>query len=154
MRLEERVAYLLLATRQTLAVAESCSGGFLSHRLTNIPGSSHYFKGAVVAYHNTVKTQVLKIPSSLLSKFGAVSEPAASLMAQKIRKLFKTDFGIAITGIAGPTGGSKTKPVGLTFIAVATSNEILCLECRFKGGRLAVKRQAASQALKMLLEFL
>ncbi len=154
MQLEKKVAVLLLEKRKTVAVAESCSGGLLSHRLTNIPGSSKYFKGAVVAYSNHIKSSILKVPSSLLRKYGAVSESIATQMAKNVRRLFKTDFGIAITGIAGPTGGTKNKPVGLNYIAVSTNSKTLCLQCRFKGNRLAIKRQATTQALKTLLEFL
>ena len=154
MRLEQRVASLLLEKRKTISVAESCSGGLLSHRLTNIAGSSNYFKGAVVAYSNAVKLQVLKVPPITIRKYGAVSEQVALCMAQGIRSLLKTDFGIAVTGIAGPSGAGKNKPVGLTFIAINTAAETICLKCLFKGKRIQIKSQAATFALKILAEFL
>ena len=154
MFLENKIAILLKKRKLTVALAESCSGGLLSHRFTNIPGSSHYFKGAIVAYSNDIKSNILKIPSSVIRKYGAVSAPVAIAMAQNVRRLFKTDFGVGITGIAGPTGGTKDKPVGLTLIAIATSQKYLCLEHKFKGTRFSVKQQATTEALKMLLKFM
>ncbi len=154
MRLEEKIAQLLTENKKTLAVAESCTGGLLGHRVTNIPGSSEFFQLGLITYSNESKRQLLKIPSRILSRKGAVSEEVAVLMATRIRKLAQTDFGIGITGIAGPTGGTLKKPVGFTYIAVATGVETLCLKCLFKGNRLQIKTQAATQALKLLLEFL
>lgn len=154
MLLESQIARLLTARKKTLAVAESCSGGLLSHRLTNIPGSSAFFKGGVVAYHNEVKARLLKVPPSLIKKHGAVSEPVALTMASGARRVFKTTWGIAITGIAGPSGGSVQKPVGLTFIAIASKNKRLCRRCQFKGNRAAIKRQAAEGAMKLLIKLL
>ncbi len=153
--LQEKTIVRFFTTHQlTLAIAESCSGGLLSHRLTNIPGSSAFLKGGVVAYSNEIKTRLLKVPLSLLKNHGAVSEAVALKMAVSIRQIFKTDFGVAITGIAGPSGGSAQKSVGLTFIAVATKNKKACLRCQFKGNRLAIKRQATDRAMELLREFL
>lgn len=154
MRLEEKTAQRLIAAKKTLAIAESCTGGLLSHRITNIPGSSKFLKMALVAYSNDAKVKLLKVPRSALYRHGAVSENAALAMAQGARRIFSTDFGVSITGIAGPTGATKTKPVGLTFIAVAASAETLCVQYLFKGPRMRVKQQAADAALKLLLEFL
>ncbi len=153
MYLEETIARLLTRRRKSLSLAESCSGGLLSDRLTNIPGSSKFFKGAVIAYSNSVKTSLLKVPPLLIKKHGAVSLPVAEHMAQSVRKLFKTDFGVSITGIAGPTGGTKTKPIGLTFVCVADKKKTLCRKFLFKGSRTSIKTQATTQALKILLEF-
>ena len=111
MLLEKKAAALLLKQRKTLAIAESCTGGLLCHRLTNIPGSSNFLKVGLVTYSNTSKIKLLKVPSPLIKKHGAVSSAAAQRMAQGVRKLFNTDFGVAITGIAGPTGETKEKPV-------------------------------------------
>ena len=154
MRIEEKIARLLKARKATLSVAESCSGGLLADRLTNIPGSSDYFWLGLVTYHNKAKMKFLKIPASVLQQHGAVSEEVAVRMAKGVRRLLKTDFGIGITGIAGPGGGSKNKPVGLTFIAVAASPKTCCVQYRFKGRRRKIKQQAATQALQLLLKFL
>ena len=154
MRIEEKVAQLLINTKKTLAIAESCTGGSLTNRLTNIPGSSNFLKCALVTYSNEAKIKLLKVPETTIRQYGAVSTQVAISMAQQVRKSLKTDFGIGITGIAGPTGGTKAKPVGLTFITVSTGVETLCLECRFEGARTSIKTQAATQALRLLHEFL
>ena len=154
MPIEKEVAESLINTGKTLAIAESCTGGLLANRLTNVPGSSHFLKFALVAYSNEAKIKLLKVPQSIIRTNGAVSKQVAMSMAQKVRKSLKTDFGIGITGIAGPTGGTRSKPVGLTFIAVSTGIETLCLECRFRGTRKNIKNQAATQALRLLNEFL
>jgi PncC family amidohydrolase len=109
---------------------------------------------ALVAYSNEAKTKILKVPGSVLSKYGAVSAQTAIAMTKGVRNLLKTDFGIGITGIAGPTGGTKNKPVGLVYIAVRTDTETLCLECQFQGSRRSIKSQATTQALRLLHEFL
>ncbi len=151
---------LLIKNKKTLAIAESCSGGLLSHRLTNIPGSSKFFKCGLVVYSNESKSKLLKISPLLLAKHGAVSAEVAQQMAQNIRKFFRTDIGIAITGIAGPGGAQPGKPVGLTFIAINSLNKKLkaednrCLQCLFRGKRLQIKNQAATTALKLFLKFL
>ncbi|HBR15380.1 MAG TPA: competence protein ComA [Candidatus Omnitrophica bacterium] len=154
MRLEQKAAQLLASKKKTVSLAESCTGGLLSHRLTNVPGSSNYLKLAVVAYSNEAKEKTLKISPPLMKKHGAVSGAVATAMAKGVREILKTDFGVSITGIAGPTGGTLQKPTGLTFIAVATELETLCLECRFQGTRAGIKSQAANQALRLLIEFL
>ena len=154
MLIEKKIARILTDTKKTLSIAESCTGGLLANRLTNIPGSSNFLKMSLVVYSNDAKSKILKVPRALIRKHGAVSSQVAVSMAHKARKLLNTDFGIGITGIAGPSGGSKTKPVGLTFVAVSTEIETLCLECRFAGNRKSIKTQAATQALRTLLEFL
>src|SRR3990167_3696143 len=118
MLIEKKIAQLLTAQKKTLSVAESCSGGLLCQRLTNIPGSSCFLKLGLVVYSNDAKIKFLKIFPQTLKKHGAVSQIVARQMAENVRKIFQTDFGIAITGIAGPGGGSVAKPVGLTFIAL------------------------------------
>jgi len=154
MLFEEQLARLLIQKKKTLALAESCTGGLLAARLTDIPGSSVFLKAALVTYSNTTKTKLLKVPATLIKRHGAVSTAVAEKMAQNVRKLLKTDFGVAITGIAGPTGGSRAKPVGLTYIAVATHNELLSVKCIFKGSRKKIRGQAADTAMYLLLEFL
>lgn len=154
MKIEEKVANLLIREKVTLAVAESCTGGLLTSRLTDIPGASTFLTAGVTAYGYRAKTKVLDIPAQLLKNKGAVNEDVAIMMAKGVRRLFKAHYGIGITGIAGPSGGSKTKPIGLVYIAVATNNEALCIKCQFDGSRTMIKRKASTQALKLLLEFI
>lgn len=154
MRLEQKAAQRLITRKQTLAVAESCTGGILSHRLTNIPGSSRFFKAGIIAYSNESKTKLLRVPAAVIRRHGAVSPKTATAMAQSARKLFSTTFGIGITGIAGPTGATAGKPVGLVYIAVAAKSKTLCKQYHFQGNRLKVKSQAAAQALRLLGKFL
>ena len=148
---ERKVAAILIKSKKTLSLAESCSGGLLGHRLTNIPGSSDFFRLSVVAYSNLAKTKILHVPSALLKQHGAVSEPVARRMAQNVRTLGNTDFGISITGIAGPGGGTRQKPVGLVFIAVAGKGYTVVKNFHLKGSRQQIKQQATSQALRLLL---
>ncbi len=154
MSLEEKIAQCLINGKKTLSLAESCTGGRLADLLTNVSGSSKFFKLGVIVYSNEAKVRLLKIRPVILKKHGAVSEQVAQLMARQVRRLQKTDFGIAITGIAGPTGGTSVKPVGLTYIAVAAKEKTLCLKYVFPGNRSQVKTQAARRALKMLFQFL
>ena len=148
--LEGAIGRLLLARRATLAVAESCTGGLVSDRITSVAGSSQYLRGAVVAYHNDLKTGALGVSSATLARTGAVSAPVAGQMARGVRRLAKAGYGLAITGIAGPTGGTKTKPVGLVYLALADGRRTLTRRCRFFGDRLAIKTQAAQTALDLL----
>lgn len=154
MTIEAKVAQQLIDRKKTLALAESCSGGLLAHRLTNIPGSSKFLHCSLVTYSNQAKVKLLKIPENTLKKHGAVSSEIAILMAKNVRKLHNSDFGIGITGIAGPDGGTKAKPVGLTFIAAASKNEAICLKCEFDSDRSGNKKQSTTQALKLLNEFI
>jgi PncC family amidohydrolase len=154
MDLERKVAQKLIQSGKTLAIAESCTGGLLSNRLTNVPGSSQFLKLSIVAYSNAAKTKLLKIPGKFIRQNGAVSNQVAAALAKNVRKILKTDFGIGITGIAGPSGGNRLKPVGLTYIAVCTNEKTLLLECHFTGTRTSIKTQASTQALRLLQEFL
>jgi nicotinamide-nucleotide amidase len=152
--LEEIVAEALHKTRKTIAVAESCTGGLISKRLTNIRGSSRYFPLGIVAYSNQIKQSLLAIPKETLKKFGAVSKQIACLMAKNIRQLAKVDLGLGITGIAGPTGGTKEKPVGLVYICLATSTKLICKKFYFLGERQAVRRRASQAALDLARRYL
>ena len=143
----------LIKSSKTIAVAESCTGGLLSAMLTELSGSSKYFTLGIVTYSNYAKEKILGIPSSILASKGAISEEVAKLMAQKVRKLAKTDFGIGITGIAGPSGGTLRKPVGTVFIAVAAKNKTLCKEFHFTGSRSNIRRKSATETLKLLKIF-
>jgi nicotinamide-nucleotide amidase len=148
--LEEIVGLLLRGQKKTLAVAESCSGGLISHRLTNVPGSSEYFLEGAIAYSNAAKIDLLAVPPGLIEAHGAVSFPVARAMASGIRKRARADLGLAVTGIAGPAGGSPDKPVGLVFTALAWPSGSEVQKNLFLGGRELVKRQSAQKALDML----
>ena len=153
--LEREVATLLTEKDMTIALAESCSGGLLGHRLTSIPGSSAYFLGGVIVYSNEIKTQVLGIRYEVLRKEGAVSDTVARLMAIAVRGRFGADIGMAITGIAGPGGGTQEKKVGLVYVGLADTKK--CRVCRFdlsRKSRVAVKNFSTTGALEMLKEFL
>ncbi|HSV43190.1 MAG TPA: CinA family protein [Candidatus Bathyarchaeia archaeon] len=154
MLLEEKIITQLIAQHKTIATAESCTGGLISSRLTDVSGSSKAFLSGIIAYSDNSKKTFLQVPAAILQNNGAVSEPVATAMAKNVREIHRADFGVGITGIAGPTGGTKTKPVGLVYIAVATAQEAVCLKCQFKGTRKQIKSQAATQALKLLKEFL
>jgi len=148
--LEELVGKLLLKGKKTLAVAESCTGGFLSNRLTNIPGSSDYFLEGVVTYSNQAKTRLLGVPEILIQKHGAVSAPVAKAMAMGVRQKAQASFGLAITGIAGPTGGTAAKPVGLVYTALAWEGRNEVQKNLYLGKREQIKFQSSQKALDML----
>jgi nicotinamide-nucleotide amidase len=148
--LEETVGTLLRERGLTVSTAESCTGGLVAHRLTNVPGSSRYVERGVVVYSNEAKEELLGVPRDLLLAHGAVSAPVAEAMARGICRAARTACGIAITGIAGPDGGSPEKPVGTVFVAVATPAGVQVRRFRFPGGRGAVKWQSAQAALDML----
>ncbi len=152
--LEEVVGRLLRNQKKTLAVAESCTGGLLGDRITNVPGSSDYFLQGIVAYSNQAKINALGVKSSILKQKGAVSPEIAQAMAQEIREKAQSDYGLGITGIAGPSGGSPQKPVGLVYIALAWKNGTKIKKNRFLGNREKIKFQASQKALDMLREHL
>ena len=116
----------LTAKNKTVATAESCTGGEIAHLITSVPGSSTYFKGSVIAYANSVKSQLLGVQDYILNRYGAVSENTAKEMAIGARSLLKTDFAVATSGIAGPDGGTEAKPVGTVWIAVASEKGVIC----------------------------
>jgi len=147
---EETVIGLLTTRRQTLALAESCTGGYLAHRITNVPGASKAFVGGLVAYSNAAKQKFLGVRAETLARHGAVSEAVAREMAEGARKNFGSDFAIAITGIAGPTGGTKAKPVGTVFIALAGARGVVVERGLFHCGRKLFKELTARRALAML----
>lgn len=148
--LEEVVGKFLKKKSQTLATAESCTGGFLGHRITNVPGSSGYFLQGVLAYSDRAKTQLLGVPSEIIAARGAVSPQVARAMATGIRKKANATYGLSITGIAGPSGGTKDKPVGLVYTALATDKEVFVDKNLFLGDRNAIKFQSSQKALDML----
>ncbi|WP_269616600.1 competence/damage-inducible protein A [Prochlorococcus marinus] len=129
--LEEIVFKLLLKRKETIAVAESCTGGGIGSKLTKIPGSSKIFHGGVIAYNNLIKQRVLGVPEEIIKSYGAVSKPVVELMARGVQKQFKVNWAIAVSGIAGPTGGSKLKPVGLVNFCIKGPKSLISWEERF-----------------------
>lgn len=148
--LEEVIGKLLLKNNYTLSTAESCTGGLLGHRITNVPGSSSYFVQGIQAYSNKAKRDLLEIDENVITEHGAVSAEVAGLMAEGIRKKSGSDFGLAITGIAGPGGGTREKPVGLVFTALSWNNETKVDKSQFLGTRGSVKSQATQKTMDML----
>ncbi|MDI3540844.1 MAG: nicotinamide-nucleotide amidase [Thermosediminibacterales bacterium] len=152
--MEAVVGRMLIERRCTISIAESCTGGYLSHLLTNIPGISAVFDRGIISYSNKSKTEILNVPAEILKQKGAVSQETAISMASWIRKLSGTDLGVAITGIAGPDGGTPLKPVGLVFIALSTDSGDLCEKYLFNGNREAIKRRSALAALDLIRRYL
>ena len=150
--LAERLQLACLEAGLSLATAESCTGGLLGHVLTAIPGSSHYYAGGAITYSDALKRDVLSVPDATLQAHGAVSAQVAVAMAAGALGAFGTDVSVAVTGIAGPTGGSDKKPVGLTYVAVADAAGHDVRRFLWSGDRAANKRAGAQAALELLLE--
>jgi nicotinamide-nucleotide amidase len=148
--IEQIVSYLLQMRSMTLAVAESCTGGLLAERITSLSGSSRYFLGGAVVYSNELKTQFANVPKALINQHGAVSREVAASMAEGIRKRCLASYGVGITGVAGPTGGTEQKPVGLVYIALAGEEGTQVVERNFPGDRKRIRQFAAQQALEMI----
>ncbi len=148
--LEKIIGEILRHKKKTLAVAESCTGGYIGHLITSIAGSSDYFNGGIIAYANEIKVNVLKVDAHTLDKNGAVSKEVVEQMSEGVRKRLKADFGIATTGIAGPTGGSDEKPVGTVWISVATDAKVISEKFNFGNNRERNIRRASLSALNML----
>ena len=152
MLLEEQVGAALTSRGLTVATAESCTGGLIASRLTDISGSSAYLLGGVVAYSNAIKMKLLNVDEQTLIDHGAVSEPTARQMAIGARTLIGTDYALSVTGIAGPGGGTAEKPVGLTYIGLAGPDGIVIVERRvWPHDRLGNKQASADAALELLL---
>ncbi len=152
-RLEARVGAALLARGWTVCAAESCTGGLVMHRLTNIAGSSAYVLGGVVSYSNQAKQQIIGVREPTLIAYGAVSEPTAAEMVRGVRDLFDADIAVSITGIAGPGGGTPEKPVGLTYIGlIVRGADPQVRRHVWQGDREAVKSASATAALEWILE--
>jgi nicotinamide-nucleotide amidase len=148
--IEQIVSYLLQMRGMTLAVAESCTGGLLAERITSLSGSSRYFLGGAVVYSNELKTQFADVPKALIEQHGAVSREVAAAMAEGIRKRCLASYGVGITGVAGPTGGTEQKPVGLVYIALAGEEGTQVVERNFPGDRRRIRQFATQQALEMV----
>ena len=152
--MEEVLGAMLLERKLWIAVAESCTGGLIASRLTDVPGSSRYVERGVVSYSNAAKTELLGVPEETIASHGAVSEPVASAMAEGIRTRSRVDIGIGVTGIAGPDGGTPEKPVGMVCIAASSAAGTRVRTFRFVGGREMVKFQASQAALDMVRRML
>jgi len=137
-----------------LGLAESCTGGLIAARITGVPGSSAYFAGGVVAYANPVKERVLAVPAGELEGFGAVSREVAGSMAAGVKSLLGADIGLAVTGVAGPGGGTTAKPVGLVYVALEAPGRTTCRELRLRGSRAEIREATVAAALDLLLEYL
>ena len=154
MTIESLIGEILTQRGLTLATAESCTGGLVSHRITNVPGSSIYFVGGIVAYANNTKMSLLGVRAGTLEKFGAVSKETVLEMARGVRQALKADIGVAVSGIAGPGGGMPNKPVGFTWIGLSNGTTDQASQYTWPGDRQAVKEQSAQAVLQMVLEYL
>lgn len=152
--LEAVIGEKLRARGLRIAVAESCTGGLVGHRLTNVAGSSTYYMGSVTAYAYEAKVRLLGVSWETLEAHGAVSPETVTEMARGVRRALAADVGLAVSGIAGPGGGTPEKPVGLVWMAVSAPEGAWTRNFNFQGGRLEVKEQAAEEALKLSIDFL
>jgi len=150
----ESVSKLLTDNKLTIATAESCTGGLLGHMLTSISGSSAYYDRGIISYTNEAKQELLGVPKDLLEQYGAVSEQVAASMAKGVRKLAQTDLGVSTTGIAGPTGETIDKPVGLVYIGVSSKEKTLVKRFEFQGSRLENKDLTCIEALNLIKQMI
>lgn len=151
--LAERLQAICLGRELTVAVAESCTGGLVADAITDIPGSSGYFLGGVVSYADTAKVALLGVPTEVLAAHGAVSAQVGRAMAEGARERFSADLAAAVTGVAGPDGGSDAKPVGLTYVAVAAAQGVDVRRFVWNGDRSANKEASAAAVLEILVEW-
>jgi nicotinamide-nucleotide amidase len=149
--MEEVVGRLLAGQKRTVALAESCTGGLIGHRLTQVPGSSAYVDRGVICYSNQSKIDMLAVPADLIAKHGAVSRDVAAAMAKGIRELAGVSVGLSVTGIAGPGGATATKPVGLVYVGLdGGAGDAITREFRFHGDRSVIKQRSSQAALNLL----
>jgi PncC family amidohydrolase len=152
MELEKTIGNRLREKGWTLSIAESCTGGLVNDRITNVSGSSDYFEGGMVTYSNESKAKHIGIPLDTIKRYGAVSPQVARKMAQGVRKAFSTTFGLSTTGVAGPTGGTKRAPIGRIFIGFASGRKTWVRREDLKGSRKEIKKKAAEKALQFFYE--
>ena len=152
--LEVQIGRILIQRNWRLAVAESCTGGPLGHRITNVPGSSAYFIGGMLVYANEAKEGLLGVPADILETHGAVSQETVQAMALGVRQALKCEIGIGISGVAGPGGGTADKPVGLVWIGLSAREVDYARRFYFTGDRIAVKEASAEAALGLVLDYL
>ncbi|MCK9217080.1 MAG: competence/damage-inducible protein A [Firmicutes bacterium] len=152
--LEGTINKLLKKNKKSIAIAESCTGGLVSDRLTNISGASDSYINGIVSYNNEAKIKILRVKEDTINKHGAVSKETAAEMAAGVKDISKTDIGLSITGIAGPDGGTAEKPIGLCYIGLAFKNDVYTYEFYFNGNRIKIKSNASTKALDILRRFL
>jgi len=153
--LSEKIVKKLIEKKITISVCESCSGGLLSSAITSVNGSSKVFSLGLVTYSNQSKSKILKIPKNIIKKYGAVSEQTCVSMVKKLNKISKTGVSVSITGIAGPKGGTRKKPVGLVYIGIKKGNKTLVKKHLFKNkGRLYIQKAAVYKSLGIILSFI
>jgi len=152
MKLEKAIGNLLRKKGWTLSIAESCTGGLICDRITNVSESSDYFMGGMVTYSNESKAEHLGVPLSIIKRYGAVSQQVARRMAQGVRKAFHTTFGLSTTGVAGPTGGTKRSPIGRVFIGICDGQRTWVKRLDLKGSRREIKKKATEEALQFFHE--
>lgn len=154
MKKEELIGLKLKARSLKIAVAESCSGGLIADRITDVDGASGYLEAGFVTYSNESKSRFLGVPEEIIKEKGAVSSEVATLMAEGVRKVTGVDIGVSSTGIAGPTGGTEEKPVGTVYIALSSPDGTFVRRLSLKGGRLEIKRQTSDEVLRMIDDYL
>ncbi len=154
MEIEERIGKMLKEKGLTIAVAESCTGGLIASRITDIGGASEYFEAGIITYSNKAKISFLSVPEEVINSYGAVSYETAKLMAEGVKNITGADIGVSVTGIAGPTGGTLVKPVGTVFVGLATGESTSVHNFLFTGSRLEIKQQTSEAALTFVADYL
>ena len=155
MSLNKKIISLIKRKKMKLAIAESCTGGMLSSAITSVSGSSKVFTMGLVTYSNSAKTGILKIPQKIIKKYGAVSVQCCLAMVNNLSKISKSKVCVSITGIAGPKGGSKQKPVGLVYIGIRVGKKVIVYKCNFKNkGRAYIQRQTVKKTLNLLFKLI
>ena len=155
MNLNKKIISLLKKMVMKLAIAESCTGGMLSSAITSISGSSKVFTMGLVTYSNQAKTSILKVPQKIIKKYGAVSVQCCLAMVNNLSKISKSKICVSITGIAGPKGGSKQKPVGLVYIGIRVGKKVIVNKCNFKNkGRIFIQKQTVKKTLNLLVQLI
>ena len=155
MSLNQKIVSLLKRKKLKIAVAESCTGGMLSSAITSVNGSSKVFTLGLVTYSNQTKTGILKVPNKIINKYGAVSVQCCLAMVNNLSKISRTKACVSITGIAGPKGGSKQKPVGLVYIGIRVGKKVMINKCNFRNkGRLFIQKQTVKKTLNLLLKLI
>ena len=147
--LSQKLGLILKKKSMTLAIAESCTGGMIGGVITDIAGSSEYFLGGVISYDNRIKRDLLGVPEKVLEQYGAVSRQTVIAMAKGVQRLMKADCALAVSGVAGPGGGTKEKPVGLVYIGIAVGKQCRSFVCRFKGTRADIRSKTVREGLKV-----
>ena len=155
MKLEKKILNILVKKKLKLAVAESCTGGMLSSAITSVSGSSKVFTLGLIAYSNQSKIKVLKVSKKIIRKYGSVSEEVCKAMVKNVSKIGKTNISVSITGIAGPSGGTKIKPVGLVYVGIKRGNKVETKKYLFKNrGRSYIQKTTVNKSLKLILSLL